>query len=106
MTRNATDREGAAIESSLGSVQAHIFLAQLDHEPLHKFISSASLYTRYLDDMFVICDSATKTNQLLSAFDIAHPPVKFTIEVENDSFLSYSFEWGASIERNVFCKCA
>ena len=83
--------DGVAMGSPLGPLFANIFLSfhesnWLSNCPVN---FKALLYRRYVDDCFLIFQSADHIPQFLSYLNHQHPNIKFTSEVESSSTLPF-----------------
>ena len=83
--------DGVAMGSPLGPLFANIFLSfhesnWLSNCPVN---FKALLYRRYVDDCFLIFQSADHIPQFLSYLNHQHPNIKFTSEVESSSPLPF-----------------
>ena len=82
-------RDGVAMGSPLGPLLADVFMSKLELGPLKDTISTFSTYLRYVDDIFVSCDSPANSHKILDYFNRCHPAIKFTLENELDDKLSF-----------------
>ena len=102
--------DGVAMRSPLGPLFANIFLSfhegcWLDNCPTG---FKPLFYRRYVDDCFLIFQSADHIPQFLSYFNQQHPNINFTCEVESNStlyFLDISImRTGGRFETSVYQK--
>jgi len=79
--------DGVAMGSPLGPVLANIFVGHC--ESLIPDEEWPRLYRRFVDDSFVYCDSKDHCDRFLSLLNSLHPALKFTVEYELHSTLSF-----------------
>ena len=82
---------GVAMGSPLGPLFANIFLSFHESNWLNNCPVNFKplLYRRYVDDCFLIFQSADHIPQFLSYLNRQHPNIKFTSEVESSSTLPF-----------------
>ena len=80
--------DGVAMGSPLGPVLADIFMAFLEMQA-KTVIGEATLYKRYVDDIFVMCATPGLTISILDHLNTLHRNIKFTIEHEKDDQLPF-----------------
>nr|VZI12678.1 unnamed protein product [Spirometra erinaceieuropaei] len=68
--------------SPLGHHLADVFLGKLETFQLSDQIDKRRYYGRYVYDSFVIATAETDVETLLDAANLAHPSIKFTLEIE------------------------
>ena len=81
--------DGVAMGSPLGPLLADIFLSILEKDQLSHTIQKLSLYRRYVDDIFIAQPRSMEVNDVLMAFNSAHPALRFTIETENNNCIPF-----------------
>ncbi|CAH8682281.1 unnamed protein product [Schistosoma rodhaini] len=81
--------DGVAMGSPLGPIMTDIFLAKLENGPLTQQIEKFSLYCRYMDDTFILCNDYTDLMETLQLFNTTHPSIKFTCEEENGGRIAF-----------------
>lgn len=83
--------DGVAMGSPLGPTLANIFLCHYETTWLNSCPTNIKpkLYTRYVDDTFVLFDNATKSQEFLTYLNRKHSNIKFTIEQEANNSLPF-----------------
>lgn len=66
---------------AVGSVLADISLTKLEVGRMGNIVSSVDFYSRYMDNIIVICSSESDPNILLIVFSGAYSTTKFTIQL-------------------------
>ena len=91
------------MESPLGPLFANIFLSFHESNWLNNCPVNFKpvLYRRYVDDCFLMFQSADHIPQLLSYLNRQHPNIKFTSEVESSSTLPF-LDFSISHKNGVF----
>jgi len=82
--------DGVAMGSHLGPILADIFLINLQERmfiPSNDF--NPFFYRRYVDDVFCLFDSVAQAHLFCDFINRLHPNISFTIEIEQDSKLSF-----------------
>ena len=91
---------GAPMGSCISPVVANIFMEHIERQALSTFREPLKISLRYVDDVFCV-------NNLSVIDDFHHhvntlsPNIKFTLELENNSFLAYL---DVRVNRTVNCK--
>ena len=67
---------------------ADIFMAHLEQQALN-IITKMSFYKKYVDDIFVVCESAEEIQDACEALNLIHPNIKFTSELESVNCLPF-----------------
>ena len=80
--------DGVAMGNPLGPTLADIFMAKLE-QLADTDIQLLPLYKRYLDDILIISESKSQTENLLSLFNTLHPNIVFTCEYEHENKLPF-----------------
>ena len=81
--------DGVAMGSPLGPLLADVFMAKLENGPLKSTINNLQIYKRYVDDIFVICDTNANIQDILYTFNSCHPSAQFTCEMERNNELPF-----------------
>ena len=81
--------DGCAMGSCLGPIFADIFLGFLELTWSDEIERSTTLYRRFVDDCFLLVPSFEEAFHLLKVFNIMHPSIKFTCELEQDNQLPF-----------------
>lgn len=68
--------------SPLGPILADIFMGKLELKKLKHAIDGTTLYCRYIDDTFLVCNNHKHAIRLLDLFNKAHKDIKFIVEQE------------------------
>ena len=82
-------KDGCAMGSPLGPIFADIFMGDCGRKLKQEIVSSCSLYTRYVDDCFLLLNPGVCESQLLQKFNAVHPSLTFTCEKEICDCLSF-----------------
>jgi len=84
--------DGLAMGAPSSGLISELFLQQMEYVHLtclstkHKIID----YFRYVDDILLIFDSNhTNIQTILNDFNVIHPKLKFTAEIETDNKINY-----------------
>ena len=101
--------DGVAMGSPLGPILADLFMSKLENTTLSEDISNFMFYGRYVDDIFVICDSSADHVLTAERFNNAHPNISFTHELECNNQMPFldvllTRTENGSIKRNVYHK--
>ena len=96
------------LPSPLGPVLADIFMAHLEQRASN-IITKMSFYKRYVDDIFVVCESAEGIQNAREALNLIHPNIKFTSELESANCLPFldvllTRRDDGSIQRSIYRK--
>ena len=76
--------------SPLGPVLANIFMCHFETNAINNYLGVLpSVYTRYVDDCFLIFNSKKSCNCFFSYLNKIHPNIKFTQEVEENNSLPF-----------------
>ena len=82
--------DGVAMGSPLAPILANLFLGCHEEIWIDSFNGQKPLfYSRYVDDILAIFENKTQANDFLSHLNSRHPNIKFTIEYENESKISF-----------------
>ena len=82
--------DGVAMGSPLGPVLANIFMSKLETDALRTYTGKKPLlYRRYVDDTFLIFQSASDTDNFFRWMNQQHRNIKFTKEDEHDGQLPF-----------------
>nr|VZI30814.1 unnamed protein product [Spirometra erinaceieuropaei] len=94
--------------SPLGPLLADAFMGKLERFQLSDQIDKFKHYGRYVDDIFAFATAETDVATLLDAANQAHPPIKFTLEMETAGSLPFfdvlSRRPDGSVRRSVYRK--
>ena len=58
-------------------------MGYLELGPLSDTIKSFPFYRRYVDDIFIVLDNHSDIISILDTYNLAHPSIQFTSELEN-----------------------
>ena len=81
-------KDGVAMGSPLGPTLANIFVGYFE-ERLFASIPQPPTYFRYVDDTFVIFQSASDHQSFLMQLNAMHPSLQFTTEIEENNCLPF-----------------
>ena len=81
--------DGVAMGNSLGPILANIFMAHLEETKIVDDMSYPKFYRRYVDDTFCLFNKKEDANNFLEHINKLHPSIRFEMEVEQDSKLSF-----------------
>nr|CAH8876603.1 unnamed protein product [Trichobilharzia regenti] len=95
--------------SPLGPLFADLFLSRLETCTLQQHIQETDAYLRYVDDIFIVCESRSKAEDLLIKFNSCHPNLNFTVEHEENGTIKFldvlmTKMNNGTIERSIFRK--
>ena len=76
--------------SPLGPLLANVFMSSLE-EKLELEGKLPDYYRSYVDDTLTIMPNITTATDFLNTLNHAHPSVSFTMEIENDGVLPFSW---------------
>ncbi len=83
-------KSGLPMGSRLSPVLANIFMEQLESEVLEKCVIQPKLYTRFVDDIFVVYDpDQLCLQELLNDFNSKYDEINLTCEIEQNQQLSF-----------------
>ena len=80
--------DGISMGSTLGSTMAGIFVVFHEVDLFSKY-KSPEEYFRYVDNAFCVFGSETEAGKFFSHLNSMHPALRFTLEKENNSTLSF-----------------
>jgi hypothetical protein len=76
--------------SPTGPLMANIFMDDFENKCMSKLKElGVNLYLRYVDDLFVTLNNKNQVKVILDFFNCQHPNIKFTVELEENSKLSF-----------------
>ena len=82
--------DGISMGSPLGPVLANLFMGYHEKKWLHEFDKGKVLmYKRYVDDIFCMFGNEKDAENFFEFLNCRHKNIKFTIEKENNKFLSF-----------------
>jgi hypothetical protein len=79
---------GVPMGSPISPVVAEIVMERVESHALNSLTIQPTFYSRFVDDSFSIVHK-DHVDGTLSAFNLVHPNIKFTCELENNSELSF-----------------
>ncbi|XP_061404410.1 uncharacterized protein LOC133340310 isoform X1 [Lethenteron reissneri] len=84
--------DGTPMGYPLSPVVANVFMEKFETDAIQTSTLLPSLWTRYVDDTFVIWPHGLPAlNQFLNHINSIHPSIKFTMEVEKDGKLPFPY---------------
>ena len=83
--------DGMAMGSPLGPTFANIFMCNLEESFLEQCPNTFKpmFYKRYVDDTFVLFKDRSHAKSFLSFINSLHPNIEFSMDIENNSQLSF-----------------
>ena len=81
--------DGVAMGNSLEPILAKIFMAHLEETKIVDDTSYPKFYRRYVDDTFCLFNKKEDANNFFEHINKLHPSIRFEMEVEQDSKLSF-----------------
>ena len=80
--------DGVAISSHLDPLITNIFMVELKRNIIPTLSNDISLWKRYVDDTICFI-KLTSINKVIETFNSYHKNIKFTIEIETESKISF-----------------
>ena len=80
--------DGVAISSHLDPLITNIFMVELKRNIIPTLSNDISLWKRYVDDTIYFI-KLTSINKVIETFNSYHKNIKFTIEIETESKISF-----------------
>ena len=74
--------------SPLGPILANIFVGSME-DKLFSTVSRPIMYRRYVDDIFVVCNSEQESRAFLVSLNKLHPSLQYTTESESNNRLPF-----------------
>jgi hypothetical protein len=84
-------------------------MSKIESGTLSSRIEQMDVYSRYVDDIFIVCSSEVNVNKLLEEFNQAHRAIRFTMEEESNGQIPFldvllCRKEDGTIERKVYRK--
>jgi hypothetical protein len=87
-----TQNEGLAMGAPTSAILAEIFIQYLEHNNIIQILQKHQIldYYRYVDDILIIYNEEhTNILDTLNDFNLIHPNIQYTIEMQTDNKLNY-----------------